>query len=252
VQPSSESIEKAGKALIREMQQRNEPTVLAGSAGMAAYPLTGITWVRLPQDAPNAEQAACAVRFVSWLLSEGRAIAAEYGALPVPTSVRDAAQDVVRKMGAPGNVPVQSAVHTNGAEHETNLTLTPRLQPIPVSGAGAATVQDAYQHWITHYRRVEPHVNLMLQPLHPDQEMESEAFCPACDRKTVQIEELHMNCRRCGTMVPAQYNRAVVTGRMLQEQLVWRFENFGQGDEAELAEADDAPPAVVDGEYNDW
>jgi predicted amidophosphoribosyltransferase len=91
----------------------------------------------------------------------------------------------------------------------------------------------------------------MLQPIHPDQEIKSEAFCPACDRKTDQIEELHMNCRRCGTIVPAQYNRAVVAGRMLQEQLVWRFENFGQGDEAELAEADDAPPAVVDGEYDD-
>jgi hypothetical protein len=38
---------------------------------------------------------------------------------------------------------------------------------------------------------------------------------------------------------------------MLQEQLVWRFENFGQGDEAELAESDDTPPAVVDGEYDD-
>jgi predicted amidophosphoribosyltransferase len=91
----------------------------------------------------------------------------------------------------------------------------------------------------------------MLWPVLPNQEMGSEALCAACDRKTVQIEELHMNCRRCGTIVPAQYNRAVVAGRMLQEQLVWRFENFGQGDEAELAEADDTHPAVVDGEYDD-
>jgi hypothetical protein len=230
VQPSPESIGKAGKALIPEMQQRNEPTVLAGSAGIDAYPLTGGTWVRVPQDAPNAEQAVSVTSFVSWLLTEGYAIAAEYGALPVPTSVRDAALTVLRKMGAPGNVPVQSAVHTNGREQETNPTRTPRLQPIPVSGAGAAAVQDAYQHWITHYRHVEPHVNLMLQPIHPDQEIKSEAFCPACDRKTDQIEELHMNCRRCGTIVPAQYNRAVVAGRMLQEQLVWRYEYALQHD----------------------
>jgi hypothetical protein len=233
------------------MQQRNEPTVLAGSAGIAAYSLTGVTWVRLPQDAPNAEQAVSVTSFVSWLLTEGRAIAAEHGSLPVSTAVRDAALAVLRKMGAPGNVPVQSAVHTNGREQETNLTLTPRLQPVPISGAGAAAGQDAYPHWIMHYRHVEPQVNLMLQPIHPDQEMDSEAFCPACHRKTVQIEELYMNCRRCGTMVPAQYNRAVVAGRMLQEQLVWRFENFGQGDEAELAESDDTPPAVVDSEYDD-
>jgi ABC-type phosphate transport system substrate-binding protein len=252
VQPSPESIGKAGKALIREMQQRNEPTVLAGSTGTVAYPLTGVTWVRLPQDAPNAEQAVSTATFVSWLLTEGYAIAAEYGALPVPTAVRDAALAVLRKMGAQDNVLVQSAVHTNGREQETNPTLTPRLQTVPISGAGAAAVQDACQHWMTHYRHVEPQVNLMLQPIHPDQEIGSEASCPACDRKTDQIEELHMNCRRCGTMVPAQYNRAVVAGRMLQEQLVWRFENFGQSDEAELAEADDAPPAVVDGEYNDW
>jgi hypothetical protein len=233
------------------MQQGNEPTVLAGSTGTVAYPLTGVTWVRLPQGAPNAEQAVSTATFVSWLLTEGRAIAAEHGSLPVPMAVRDAALAVLRKMGAQDNVPVQSAVQTNGREQEPNPTLTPRLQPVPISGAGAAAGQDAYPHWITHYRRVEPHVNLMLRPIHPDQEMGSEALCAACDRKTVQIEELHMNCRRCGTMVPAQDNRAVVAGRMLQEQLVWRFENFGQSDEAELAESDDTPPAVVDGKYDD-
>jgi|GEM_PF-3801460 len=255
VQPSLDGIEKAGKALILEMQQRSEPPVLAGSPGMAAYPLTGVSWVRLLQDAPNAEQAGSAATFVSWLLTEGRAIAAAYGSLQVPTSVRDAALDVLRKMGAQDNGPVQPAVHTNGSEQETNQekspTLTPRLQPIPVSGAGAAAVQDAYQHWITHYRCVEPHVNLMLQPIHPDQEIDSEASCPACDRKTDQIEELHMNCRRCGTMLPTQYNRAVVTGRILQEQLVWRFENFGRDDEADLAVPDGTPLAVVDGDHDD-
>jgi phosphate transport system substrate-binding protein len=251
VQPSPESIGKAGKALIREMQQGNEPTVLAGSAGTVAYPLTGVTWVRLPQGAPNAEQAVSTATFVSWLLTEGRAIAADHGSLPVPTAVRDAALAVLRKMGAQDNVPVQSAVHTNGREQETNLTLTPRLQPVPISGAGAAAGQDAYQHWITHYRHVEPQVNLMLQPIHPDQEIKSEAFCPACDRKTVQIEELYMNCRRCGTMVPAQYNRAVVAGRMLQEQLVWRYEYALQHD-AEHPAQDDAGEAMIGGEHDDW
>lgn len=72
---------------------------VADPPGADAYPLTSYTWLLLHEDYPQTPEVAAGLRrFVAWALTDGQALAAEMGYVPLPDTLVQRAQAALERL----------------------------------------------------------------------------------------------------------------------------------------------------------
>jgi hypothetical protein len=200
-------------------------TLLNGSRHAEAYPLSSITWFSIAREQKNLRRAQGVLRFIHSVLTEANAGVTTFGYVPLLDSIREAALAQLSYVAINGAAVWQSALdgsHGRDAEKSNQPFDNPGVEIIDLVGAGACPGSPFVRHWLKHFSDSRPDIELAVQ-----------MTCVIAHQGHKGIggseraeESLWMNCRRCGARLLADFNTAMVTARMTQEQLMRRYTTY--------------------------